>query len=71
VSDLHPLDKADLTRIERLARESIQQVEHLRRNGPGDEIRFGFIFDRADMMSRYARRGFRRYERARGERQET
>lgn len=55
-------DKADLTRIETIAREIIQQVEHLRRNGVGDEIRFGYIELRGYDISQLARRGLRRHE---------
>jgi hypothetical protein len=56
-------DKADLTRIETLAKEILQQVEYLRRNGHGDEIRFGFIELRGYDIFQLSRRGLRRHER--------
>ncbi len=61
--ELHPLFKRDLTVLERQAFEVLQQCAHLRRNGAGDEIRFGFIENGAYDMFMLARRAFRRHER--------
>ena len=40
------------------------QTAHLRRNGPGDQGRFGFIEHRGYDLFVMARRGFRRWERS-------
>jgi hypothetical protein len=57
---LESLDKRSLTLIEKHAREVMMQCAHLRRNGAGDEIRFGLIFVAAYDCVTEARRAFRR-----------
>lgn len=59
-------DIRDLTGIESAAHDVLRQCEFLRRNGGGDEIRFGLIADYAWKTWRIAARADRRWAKAKG-----
>lgn len=63
VSDLSPADKRALSIIEREARYLIEQAGHFRANGSagGNDIRWLFLRQHADLALWVAERGVRRY----------
>lgn len=63
---LAPIDLRDLARVETFARETLRQCEFLRRNGDGDEIRWGFIADDLFKAWKIAARADRRAAKKQG-----
>ncbi len=59
-------DLRTLAEAERHAKETLRQIEYLRRNGPSDSIRWGLIATEAWASWRAAARADRRWAKAEG-----
>jgi hypothetical protein len=59
-------DKRDLASAERYAKELLTQIGYLRKNGPGDEIRWGLIAENAWLAWRVAAKADRRHAKRNG-----